>query len=287
MSQQITEAFAQQFADNFMHLAQQTQSRFERTVTVEPSIKGTSKSINRLGLRVANKRLVRHADTPINDQPHSTRFVDLFDWDDGDMIDDQDKVRLLADPGNDYIKAMVQALNRAKDSVIYAAMLGNARATTGNVALTAGQQIAAGGTGLTRAKLVACRKLFRANEADEVEGGDLYLAYGSEQLEDLLNDTTLTNSEYNTALSLVNGTYTGGKLFGFLPVPYEAMTKVSTTRSAVAWEKTGVVLGIGENIMTRVAERSDKGFNVQYYAKMSIGAVRVEEARVVQVDCFE
>lgn len=287
MSQQITEAFASAFASNFIHLAQQTQSRFERAVNVESNIVGSSKSINRLGARTAQKRLTRHGDTPINDQPHSTRYVDLFDWEDGDMIDDQDKVRLLAEPGNDYIKAMVQALNRAKDKVIADAMLGAARTSSGTQAMLASQQIAVGGTGLTRAKLVQARKLFRANEADEVEGGDLYLGYGAEALEDLLNDTTLTNSEYNTVLSLQNGTFTGGTLFGFKPIPYEGFGKVATTRSLVAWEKAGITLGIGANVMTKVAERPDKSFGVQYYAKMSIGAVRVEETRVVQIDCTE
>lgn len=95
MSQQITEAFVQQFADNFLHLAQQMTSRFETRVSIEPNIVGMSKSVNRLGQRTAQRRIQRHADTPINDQPHSTRFVDLFDWDDGDMIDDQDKIRML------------------------------------------------------------------------------------------------------------------------------------------------------------------------------------------------
>ena len=288
MSSQITEAFVQQFADNFMHLAQQTQSRFERAVVVEPSIVGASKSVNRLGLRTAQRRLVRHSDTPINDQPHSTRFVDLLDWEDGDMIDDQDKIRLLAEPGNDYIKAMVQAMNRAKDDAIITAALGAARsAASTTVALTAGQQIAVGATGMTRAKLITARKLFRAAEADEVEGGDLYLTYSSEALEDLLTDTTLTNSEYNTVLSLMNGTFVGGTLFGFKPIPSERLPKVSTTRSCFAWERTGIVLGIGANVMTKVGEDPGKGFNVRYYAKMSIGAVRVEEVRVVQIDCVE
>lgn len=287
MSQQITEAFVQQFASNFMHLAQQTQSRFEPRVMVESGIVGTSKSINRLGQRTAQRRLTRHGDTPINDQPHSTRYIDLFDWEDGDMIDDQDKIRMLAEPGNDYIKAMVQSLNRAKDDVIIAAALGAARSSAGNVSLPSGQIILHGSTGLTRAKLAQARKLFRVNEADDVEGGQLNLAISAEGLEDLLNDTTLTNSEYNTALSLRDGKINDATLFGFTVIPSERLAKVSTTRSLIAWEKSGIALGIGANIVTRVGERADKGFNVQYYAKMSIGAVRVEEARVVELQITE
>jgi hypothetical protein len=287
MSNQITEAFVQQFADNFLHVAQQTNSRLESAVLVESGIVGMSKSINRLGQRTAQRRIARHADTPINDQPHSTRYVDLFDWEDGDMIDDQDKIRLLVDPSSDYVKAIVNSLNRAKDDVLIAAMQGNSRASTGNIALPAGQKIAVAATGLTKAKLIAARKLFRANEADAEAGEELFLAYGSTQLSDLLTDTTLTNTEVNTVLSLMSGSIPNATLMGFKMIPIERQPKVSTTRYCYAWAKSGVTLGVGQEVKTRIGEDPGKGFNVRLYAKMSIGAVRVEEEKVVEIACVE
>ncbi len=62
MSQYITEAFVQQFADNFKHVAQQTESRFQSAVTIESNIVGMSKSVNRLGQRSAQRRTRRHED---------------------------------------------------------------------------------------------------------------------------------------------------------------------------------------------------------------------------------
>lgn len=287
MSQYITEAFVQQFADNFLHVAQQSNSRLEPAVLTESGIVGMSKSINRLGQRTAQRRIARHADTPINDQPHSTRYVDLFDWEDGDMIDDQDKIRLLVDPSSDYVKAIVNSLNRAKDDVIIAAMQGNARASTGNIALPAGQKIAVAATGLTKAKLIAARKLFRANEADAEAGEELFLAYGSTQLSDLLTDTTLTNTEVNTVLSLMSGSIPNATLMGFKMIPIERQPKVSSTRYCYAWAKSGVTLGVGQEVKTRIGEDPGKGFNVRLYAKMSIGAVRIEEEKVVEIACVE
>lgn len=287
MSQFITEAFVQQFADNFIHVAQQKSSRLESCVLVEPGIKGMSKSINRLGQRTAQRRISRHADTPINDQPHSTRYVDLFDWEDGDMIDDQDKIRMLTDPQSEYVAAMVASLNRAKDDVIISALGGNSRSSTGNIILPAGQKVAVGGTGLTKAKMIQTRKLFRQNEADGEAGEELFMAYAASQLSDLLTDTTLTNSEVNTVLSLMDGTLKNALLMGFKMVPIERLQKASTTRYCYAWAKSGVTLGVGENIMTRIGEDPGKGFNVRIYAKMSIGAVRVEEEKVVEIACQE
>jgi hypothetical protein len=285
--QYITEAFVQQFADNFLHVAQQSNSRLEPAVLTESGIVGMSKSINRLGQRTAQRRIARHADTPINDQPHSTRYVDLFDWEDGDMIDDQDKIRLLVDPSSDYVKAIVNSLNRAKDDVIIAAMQGNARASTGNIALPAGQKIAVGGTGLTKAKMISARKLFRQNEADAEAGEELFMAYGSTQLSDLLTDTSLTNTEVNTVLSLMSGSIPNATLMGFKMIPIERQPKVSTTRYCYAWAKSGVTLGVGQEVKTRIGEDPGKGFNVRLYAKMSIGAVRIEEEKVVEVACVE
>lgn len=286
MSQQITEAFVQQFADNFIHVAQQKTSRFEPCVTIEPNIRGMSKSINRLGQRTATRRTSRHGDTPINDQPHSTRYVDLFDWEDGDMIDDQDKIRMLTDPQSEYVQAMVASLNRAKDDVIVTALGGFSRSSTGNILLPSTQKIAVGGAGLTKAKLIQAKKLFRGNEADEEAGEELYITYSSQALADILADTTLTSADFLAGQMLQSGTLKG-KWLGFNWIPSERTPKSGTTRYLYAWAKSGVVLGKGEDITTKVGEDPGKGFNVRIYAKMSIGAVRVEEEKVVEIAALE
>ena len=286
MSQQITEAFVQQFADNFRHLAQQMTSRFETRVSIEPNIVGMSKSVNRLGQRTAQRRTQRHADTPINDQPHSTRFVDLFDWDDGDMIDDQDKIRMLVDPTSDYVKAMVAALNRAKDDVIIASMGGNSRSTTGNVILPVAQKIVVGGTGLTKAKIIQARKLFRQNEADNHNGEELFITYTAAAAADILADATLTSADYMAGKFLQEGDVEG-KWMGFTWIPSERTPYDGATRRLYAWAKSGVTLGKGADITTKVGEDPGKGFNVRIYAKQSIGAVRTEEEKVVEIAVTE
>lgn len=286
MSQQITEAFVQQFADNFRHVAQQMPSRLQSAVQVEPSIVGMSKSINLLGQRTAQRRLVRHGDTPINDQIHGTRFVDLFDWEDGDMVDDLDKVRMLVDPTSDYVKAMVSAMNRAKDDVIISALGGNSRSTAGNVALPSSQKVVVNSTGLSKAKIIAAKKIFRANEADEENGEELFIAYSSQALADILADTTLTSADFLAGQMLQSGTLKG-KWMGFTWVPTERLPKVSTSRYLYAWAKSGVTLGIGKDTTTEVGKDPGKGFNVRVYAKQAIGAVRAEEQKVVEIACLE
>lgn len=286
MSQQITEAFVQQFADNFMHVAQQKMSRLESTVTIEPNIVGMSKSINRLGQRTAQRRTQRHGDTPINDQPHSTRFVDLYDWEDGDMIDDQDKIRMLVDPTSDYVKAMVASMNRAKDDVIISSLGGNSRSSQGNIILPASQKIASGGVGLTKTKIIQAKKIFRQNEADEEAGEELYMVYHANALVDILADLQLTSADFMSIKLLQEGNLKGTWL-GFRWVPSERLPKVGTTRFCYAYAKSGVTLGKGKDITTKVGEDPGKGFNVRVYAKQSIGSVRVEEEKVVEIAALD
>ncbi|RMV69993.1 hypothetical protein ALP05_02356 [Pseudomonas caricapapayae] len=286
MSQQITEAFVQQFADNFIHVAQQAVSRLESTVTIEPNIVGMSKSVNRLGQRTATRRTQRHGDTPINDQPHSTRFVDLYDWEDGDMIDDQDKIRMLVDPTSDYVKAMVNSMNRAKDDVIISALSGPSRATAGNILLPVSQKIAAGGVGLTKAKIIQAKTIFRRNEADGMAGEELFMIYSAQAAADILSDTQLTSADFMASKFLESGDVVG-KWMGFTWIPSERMNKVGNTRYLNAYAKSGVVLGKGQEITTKVGEDPGKGFNVRIYAKQSLGSVRVEEEKVVEIACLE
>lgn len=287
MSSQITEAFVQQFRDNFLHLAQQKESRLESCVRVETNVVGVSFKFDRIGATSAQKKTTRHGDTPLIETPHSSRFADLADHEWADLIDNMDKAKMLADPTSDYLRAGHAAMNRSKDDVIIVCFGAAARSgVSSTVALPAGQKIAHGGAGLTKAKLITAKKLFRKNEADQEAGEELYLAYGNEQLEDLLNDTTLTNTEYNTVLSMVNGTLPPS-LFGFKPVPIERLPLSGGIRNCYAWAKSGVGLAIGVNIQAKVSERADKSYSVQPYICMSLGAVRIEDEKVVEIGAQE
>lgn len=281
MSFQVTEAFVQAFSANFYHLAQQETSRLESRVRVEPGIVGDSKKINRIGSTAAQRRTTRHGDTPLIETPHSTRWIDLDDYEWADLVDQLDQKKMLAAPTSDYMKAGINAMNRSKDAVIYAAMRGSARTLSGTTALTAGQKIAHGSAGLTKAKIVQAKKMFRGNEADEENGEQLYAMYNDVALEDVLNDTTLTSADYLAVQMLQSGT-AKGKWAGFEWVPYQPAIE-SSTYYLPFWAKSGMALGIGAEIMTRLTERADKSYALQPYACMSLGAVRVEEAKVVEV----
>ncbi len=74
---------------------------------------------------------------------------------------------------------------------------------------------------------------------------------------------------------------------GFEFIVTNRLSKASNIRSCFAWAEDGLTLAIGKDVMARIDERSDKGYATQVYYCMSIGATRMEEEKVVQIDCDE
>ena len=286
MSFTITEAFVEQYSANFLTLAQQKESRLEMCVNVESGIVGASKAIERIGSAEAYQLASRRTDTTYVDTPHSRRWLDLYDYAWSDTVDEMDKIKMLIDPTSPYLQAGVMALNRKKDDVIIAAMGAAARTNSGTTAFLAGNQIANGSTAMTVAKLITAKQLL-----DQAEVGDdepRYIVTTSEQISDLLNISSgiiPSSGDYNTIKALVAGeidTYLGFKF-----IRSERLPKASTIRSCYAFTKGAITLGIGKDIVTSIDVLPTKNMTTQVYARMSLGAVRMEEARIVQIDCVE
>ncbi len=205
MSTQITTAFVNQFSANVQMLSQQMGSLLRNAVDVE-TVNGEKAFFDQVGSAAAVLRTSRHADTPIVDTPHSRRMVTLSDYEYADLIDDQDKVRMLIDPTSTYSPAAAAAMGRAMDDVIISAALGSAKTGKDGSTTTsflAANQIAVGGTGLTLAKLIQAKEKLDAGDVDP--SIPRYIAVSPKQITDLLGDTEVTSADYNTVRALVKG----------------------------------------------------------------------------------
>ncbi len=285
MSTQVTTAFVQQYSANVQMLSQQMGSRLRDAVRVE-NMTGKNAFFDQVGKATAQKRTTRHADTPQIDTPHARRRVSLVDYEYADLIDDQDKVRMLIDPTSAYAQASAAAMGRSMDDEIIAAALGTAfTGETGSTstALPAGQQIANGGTDMTLAKLRTAKKTLDLADVDPSIAR--YIACGPDQIEALLADTNVTSSDFNTVKALVQGEV--NQFMGFNFIVSNRLSKAGNIRSCFAWAEDGLALAIGRDVMARIDERSDKGYATQVYYCMSIGSTRMEEEKVVQIDCDE
>ena len=273
MSVQITTAFVEQYSANVMHLAQQQGSRIRSSVRVE-TVVGKNAFFEQIGATSARKRTSRHSDTPRMDTPHSRRRVSLIDYDWADLIDNEDKVRMLIDPTSPYALAAANAMGRAMDDEIINAADGTA--FTG----------VAGGTstsysGLNVGKLRRAKQLL---DVSEVEDEDRFCAINAKQLENLLAETEITSSDYNIVKALVHGEVNTFLGFDFLRTE-RLEVDANADDKVLYWQKKGLLLGVGQNPIARISERDDKNYAMQVFNSMAIGATRMEEVRVGYIEC--
>ena len=289
MSTQVTTAFVQQYSANVQMLSQQMGSRLRDAVRVE-NVVGKNAFIDQIGSATAALRTSRHADTPQMDTPHDRRRLSLADYEYADLVDDQDKVRMLIDPTSSYARAAAAAMGRAMDDVIITAATGTANTgETGSGSATLDATLnsvgsASSNDGLTLAKLREAKRKMDLNDVDP--SIPRYIAVGPKQIEDLLGDTTVTSSDFNTVKALVQGEL--DTFMGFRFIMSNRLTVDSNDiRKCFAWAEDGLTLGVGKDISARIDERADKGYATQVYYCMSIGSVRMEEDKVVQIFCDE
>lgn len=307
MSSQITEAHVQQYNSNVMMLSQQQGSRLQDKVRNETQ-KGKAQFFDRIGLVAAVLKTGRHSATPQMDTPHSRRMVTLNDYEWADLIDDQDKIRMIIDPTSEYAMAAAWAFGRSKDDVIIANALGNAYSGENGATPVAhpNSQKYASNTGSAYANLnmKALRDVKKMMDAQEVEG-KRYIACTASQIQALLSDTTVTSSDFNTVKALVSGELNQYMGFEFVRTERLGLTTSTTgnfatgavgsggnafsgiVRACFAWAEQGLLLSKGEDLITKIDERNDLGYATQVYARMSIGATRMEEVQVVEICCLE
>jgi hypothetical protein len=290
MSIQITTSFVEQYSSNVSMLSQQMGSKLRGSVDVE-TINGKNAFFDQVGVTAAQIRTSRHGDTPQIDTPHSRRRLSLADYEWADLVDDVDKVRMLVDPTSSYAKAAAAAMNRSMDDVIITSF--NASASTGvaggsSTALPSTQKTATSdqSDGLTIAKLLAAKKILDNNDVDP--SLKRFVVCGPQQISDLLGTTQVTSSDYNTVKALAQGDVSSYLGFEFIMSTRLNMDSSNTTdRLVFAYTEDAIKLGIGSDIAAKISERADKSYSTQVYYGMSLGAVRMEEKKVVQIPCHE
>jgi hypothetical protein len=231
----------------------------------------------------------RHEDTPLTEVPFSRRRVTFNTYRAVDLIDNPDRVKMAKDPTSPTMKQLTAAMNRQKDDVIISAALGNSYSVSSadaasTVALPAAQKIANGGTDLTLAKLLNAKKILLNNDVDPGEE-PMYVVVGPDQLEALLSVTTNTSVDFNSVRALMNAEL--DTWAGFKFIISTRLAKAGNIRSCFAWAKSGIGLAMNGTPNIRISERSDKNYSTQCFVECSLGATRIEDEKVVQIDCDE
>lgn len=317
MSFQVSTAFVQQYATNVQMLLQQQGSRL-RDAVQSMMFQGKAASMaEQFGSVSPVRNQSRHSDTPLISTPQDKRWIYPNDYDWADLIDNQDKLRMLIDPTSSYAMAGAWAMGRAMDDEIIAGFFGsnntgeNGTSATGtlyaynsnsqSVAATVGASAA---TGLNIAKLRAAKRILMAAEVD-VDNDPLYCVISSRQHDDLLNEAQAINLDYNTKPVLVDGRITSFMGFNFInseriPGGSGFNTAINTgiatgssdgtyttgSRFMVpVFAKSGMALGVWNDITTSIDRRADKRNSYQVYVTGTFGGARMEEKKCVLINC--
>ena len=205
-----------------------------------------------MGSAAAVKKTSRHADTPLIDTPHSRRMVTMSDFQYADLIDDQDRVRLLIDPTSTYGRAAAAAMGRAMDDEIISAALGTAltgKDGSTSTVLPSGQKIAVASSGLTIAKLVSAKEILDAASVDP--SIPRHIVVSPKQVSDLLNNTTVTSSDFNTVKALAQGEINTFVGFNFI-VSNRLNTDTNGDRQVIAFASDGIKVRWQKSLLQRL-----------------------------------
>lgn len=304
MSNSITTAQVQQYATNVGMLLQQQGSRLRGAFQVYQLYGKAAEVLEQFGQVSAVKNLARHSDTPLVGVPQDRRWCYPTDYDWADLIDNQDKLRLLIDPTGPYAQAGAWALGRAQDDELINGFFGsnntgeNGSTATGTLgAYNSASQVvtvqvgASSNVGLNVAKLRAAKKILMASEVD-IDTEQLFVAVTASQHDNMLNEAQAVSLDYNTRPVLVDGRITGFMGFNFIHserIPgapsYQGSLSTGGQTFVPFWAKSGAALGVWNDIAASVDRRPDKRNSMQVYVTGTFGATRLEEKRCGYIQC--
>jgi hypothetical protein len=309
-SQNISTAFVKQYGTTIDMLLELKGGQFDGKC-LEETIVGEEKYYDQLGSVYANEVIDRYGDSPENDISHARRRVIATPYDVGIMFDTFDKVQMLVNPESEYVQRQVSALRRKKAIEFFKGALGTAstgKGGAGSSSLAAANAINSGGTGMSLAKLVAAKKTLELGNVDLLDPMNRpYFVWTPTQAHELLSNTTVSSSDYNSIKTLVSGqinTFYGFEFITSNQVPYTTESAAQTAnlvwdatdapvdadndiRACFAYVKSAVRFVTNPEIKVDVSLRKDKRNNWYSYACARFGAVRMEEDKVVVVGCDE
>jgi hypothetical protein len=311
MSFNVSTAFVQQYTTNVTMLLQQQGSRLRSSVMSYNFVGKAASMAEQFGSVTPVRNASRHSDTPLISTPQDKRWIYPNDYDWADLIDSQDKLRMLIDPTGPYTMAGAWAMGRAIDDEIISGIFSsnntgeNGTSATGLLsAFNGGSQVvaanvgASSNTGLNVAKLrQAKRKLLEA-EVD-VDNDPLYMIITAKQHDDLLNEAQAISLDYNSQPVLVDGKISSFMGFNFIhseriPGGANFNTAINPTVTGYTtgsqwmvpfYAKSGVALGVWNDIQTSIDRRADKRNSYQVYVTGTFGGARLEEKRTGFITC--
>lgn len=290
MSANDTTYFVEQYSTILQALLQQMDARLRPYVMSGNHTGNGAAVVDQYGEINAYQPVGRNAPLVGQDVSSDRRWVYPNDREIVRWVNNFDQLRMLIDPKSEFMRGVAAGMARAEDDLIIDAFFDDAQTgVSGDTTTSHSNQVTVsiGGTtsGLNVQKLLRAKRLLAAAHVDPSE--PIYCAVSARQVEDLLNEAQVVSSDFNSVKPLVDGQVT--RFLGITFIPTERLnTDGSGYRRVPVWVKSGMHLGVWGDTMNTIDQRKDLSSHPwQIYSRFTKGATRVEENRVVEIQCNE
>lgn len=300
MSANLLQHYALSFSTNLSLLLQQMGSKLRPFVTSSTYSGESASPVDQIGAVEMQPIVSIFGPMPRVDAAVDRRWVDPQAFGLPQLIDRFDKLKILTDPNSAYVQNALAAAGRKMDDVIIGAFTASAK--TGKqggtaTAILAGNTVGVGvgGTtsGLNVEKLKRARRILLANEVD-LETDQITVGITAQQEENLLNEIQVISTDFFKVGD--RPVLEQGRLRQFLGMQFVQLERLvtgtddaaGTSRSIPVWAKSGMHLGIWNDVETEIGQRNDlENVPWQVYCRMMVGATRLEEKKIARIWCRE
>jgi len=315
MAYSVDEAWVNQYTDNVSLLSQQQNSVLGNT-GIKGDATGEYKFFERIDSVSMSAKTSSNLATSFTDVTHEKRAVTFSDYVINFYSDMRDAKRMLIDVQSPYVRDAVAAWNRQIDSTINTALLGAATTGSGvgaaftstafdtanqtvDVLFQGGDPIGAGNgtgtygtnTGFTLAKILKARAVLQQNHAVQ-PGDNIYCLIGPDEEIDLYGINEFKSIDFNDERPYTLGIDPAGYIGTFLGVDFLRYTGLTETdpasasnhyRSCLMYTSSGLGIVKGDAPQVMIAPNPERNMALTIHVEGSVGAVRVEEKKVVEI----
>jgi len=285
MSKFLSNAAVIEFDQEVKH-QYQGQGNLRETVTNRTGVVGESYKFTRMGKGVANQKASQADVTPM-DIGHDRQTATLANWNAPEYTDIFDQAEVNFDEKQELAMTIANAIRRREDQIIIDAMAAVTFASTNDEDPDTGRVFDISAT--RNFDLSAIRSAAGHLDDIEAESSDRYIVLRAQALQKLLEDTTVTSSDYGVVKALVDGdldSYMGFKFKKIGTRTEGGLPGAASDRVAFAYQKSAIGLAIGLDMKTTidwVAQKTSWLANGLFKA----GAVAREPQGIVKIQYDE
>jgi len=280
MAVSISNAFVTLF-DTEVKQAYQADAVLRNTVRLRTGVTASTHKFPKIGSGVAQVRVPQTDVTPLN-VTYSQATVTLTDYIAAEYSDIFNQAKVNFDERQELVQVVAKAIGRRSDQMIIDALSGS------GTSLTVANSIGGATTNMNMAKLREAQRLMNANNVPMEER---YIVMHASQLSNLLSETQVTSSDFNSVKALVQGEINTFMGFTFNVIGDRTEGGLSgggsgVDRTVYAYHKMAV--GMAEAMAVRSEINYIPEKTSWLVASMfSAGAIAIDAGGIVAITCRE